>query len=57
MIVEVLDLNGERKRYSNIDRVAYVNQETYGSPEKLEQSGDEAVLIVNVNGIAAVLLD
>lgn len=56
MKVHAIDLNGEWHEFLDVDRVAYVNQETYGSPEKLEPVNDK-MLVVNVNGVAAVLLD
>lgn len=56
MRATVIDLNGDSKSYSGVDHVAFVNQDSHGTPPgtKLDDSDVSSVLIINVNGFASV---
>lgn len=56
MKVEVTDLEGDRQPFEDVERLLYVNQDTFAMPPKLERDGDERLLVVNVNAFTTLFM-
>lgn len=57
---KVIDLDGQSHNFNDIDRVWFINNESYGPGDKIgdiKAGADESILVVNVNGIACVQFD
>lgn len=56
MNIDVLDLNGETKHYTNVHRFVFTNHETFANPEAIQHRGDERLLVVNTNNYTTLLV-
>jgi hypothetical protein len=57
MRVYVVDLEGDEKRYTNVNRIAFTNNETFGAPEPVIQKDGEKLILINANGYTSIVLD